>query len=156
MNMNTIIRGQAVLLTLLLATAFPSVTRAADAPVRLDIQVRAGLPGGVVRDGTRLATGQVSHADSHTGFRVWSQAPSVPGTPGAYVLSGTGQPGNSLRVRLQGSEWQAAPDGRGLVRQTDRESVSLDVVADGDQQVKADSWSLQLQASALLPDAADK
>lgn len=153
MNMKKTYRWYRPVAVALLLAAFHPALYAADEPVRLDIQVRAGLPGGVVKDGTRLATGRISHTENHTGFHVWSLAAAVPGKPGVYVLDGTGYANNGLRVRLQGTEWRDAQDGRGLALLTDRGSASLDVVADGDQMVKADNWRLQLQGAVLLPDA---
>ncbi|HCR2161325.1 TPA: pilin structural protein SafD [Enterobacter asburiae] len=124
--------------------------QAAAAP-QLTLKVRSGLSAGPVADGTLLAQGTVTSGDAHSGFWVWSEA-TQNGAPQRYLLSGKGNRGNRISVRLTGRGWQ--PDvaqGRGVVLMSSDYSAGFSVEADGAQTLPADTWSLQLQAVTLLP-----
>lgn len=123
--------------------------RAAAAP-QLTLQVRSGLSAGPVADGALLAQGTVTSGDAHSGFRVWSEA-TRNGAPQRYLLSGKGNRGNRISVRLTGRGWQPDVQGQGVVLMSSDYSAGFSVEADGAQTLPADTWSLQLQAVTLLP-----
>ncbi|KAF1366569.1 AfaD family invasin [Yokenella regensburgei] len=120
----------------------------ADGPA-LSLRVTQGLWAGALRDGTVLAQVRLGYPESHCGLLVWSEAPVVNGQPGRYALAGKNAPGQTLRVRLTGRDWR--PDttgGKGMVLDGGEASATLEVVADGDQAVRAEIWPLSLQAAA--------
>lgn len=135
---------------LLAVTALWSGQSLAEAP-QLTLQIRAGQTAGYQADGTLLAQGTVTYPGGHNRFRLWSDA--MPnGAPQRYTLSGQQNSYHHMNVRLVGRDWQ--PDtmlGQGIVLRTGDYSAVFSVEVDGNQTLPVDTWSLQLQAVALLP-----
>ncbi|WP_303244885.1 AfaD family invasin, partial [Salmonella enterica] len=60
-----------------------------------------------------------------------------------------------IQVRLEGEGWQ--PDtvnGRGAILRTAADNASFSVVVDGNQEVPADTWTLDFKACALTHEEA--
>ncbi|MBJ4904972.1 pilin structural protein SafD, partial [Salmonella enterica subsp. enterica serovar Rissen] len=71
-------------------------------------------------------------------------------TPTVLLLSGQQDPRHHIQVRLEGEGWQ--PDtvnGRGAILRTAADNASFSVVVDGNQEVPADTWTLDFKACAL-------
>lgn len=130
-----------------------SPARCAEAP-QLVLKMNAGSQAGKLRDGTRLGRGTLTSHDVHSGFQIWSEQSDDGSVPAGYVLRGSQNTGNRLRVRLE----PAAPlratqtaEHPGIALNTGDERVTFDVLADGDQSVKADSYALEIKGALLLP-----
>lgn len=83
-------------------------------------------------------------------FRVWSDEQKAGNTPTVLLLSGQQDPRHHIQVRLEGEGWQ--PDtvsGRGAILRTAADNASFSVVVDGNQEVPADTWTLDFKACAL-------
>lgn len=132
--------------------AYPA--QSAEAP-RLMMNMSAGLQAGKITDGTRIGQGIIVSRDGHGGFHVWCESGCLPrdGQGARYVLTGKQNSRNQLRVRLQPAQQEAvAGDSpqRGMVIRSADEQLRFDVLADGEQQVKSDSYTLEIK-SALMP-----
>lgn len=116
-----------------------------------DVSLTAHTQGDTrLRDGARVAEGQVSVREAHTGVRVWLEAVKSGDAPARYVLTGRNRPGHQLRVRLQvGDAEPDHRDGLGLILYTPEPQVRYEVVADGDQKVATDEYGLTVHAAAL-------
>ncbi|MDK1711727.1 AfaD family invasin [Serratia marcescens] len=105
---------------------------------------------GFIADGTRIAQGRISSEDAHAGFRVYGAGKTM-GAPGHYVLQGTQEARHVLRIRLEHEGWLADSEGgEGIHLLTADRSAEFYVVADGDQMVTADRYSLAVSGSILL------
>jgi len=99
---------------------------------------------GLVSDGSLVAQGVIVSRESHSGFRLWSDE----GTPGHYIIRGAQSDRHILRVRLNNEEWKNE-GGTQMTQYTRELKVNFDLVADGDQQVMADNYSLLLNTALL-------
>ncbi|UJD87711.1 hypothetical protein FS594_02300 [Rahnella aquatilis] len=123
---------------------------AADAP-QLDYRTTGTLPG-TIKDGFLVGKGRVMYSGEHSGFRVWSEAPRSGTHPARYMLEGQQNVHNRLRVRIESERGQVdVKEGKGIIILTGDNSILFNVVADGPQNVKADNYSVELRAVALLP-----
>ncbi|EGX3148634.1 hypothetical protein BUX93_004721 [Salmonella enterica subsp. enterica serovar Typhimurium] len=98
----------------------------------------------------KLGATRVIYHGSHSGFRVWSDEQKAGNTPTVLLLSGQQDPRHHIQVRLEGEGWQ--PDtvsGRGAILRTAADNASFSVVVDGNQEVPADTWTLDFKACAL-------
>lgn len=106
-----------------------------------------------LRDGAIIGSARVTYRPSHTGFRVWLEAEKSGTAPDRYVLRGKSSASHRLKVRLAGGIWQ--PDSTesrsGVIRQTADEQVSVDIVADGNQEAAADEYVITANAVAMVP-----
>ncbi|WP_345830779.1 AfaD family invasin [Erwinia sp. HDF1-3R] len=130
-----------------------SPAQSAEAPW-LMLKMSAGLQAGKIMDGTRIGQGAVVSRDGHSGFQVWCESGclSFEGLSPRYVLTGTQNARNQLRVRLQPAQ-QEPPAGdvslRGMVLRTVDEQLKFDVLADGEQKVNPDSYTLEIKSVLL-------
>lgn len=146
-----------VLYSATLLVAASSLIPIANAAEKLQTTLRVGayFQGGHEPDGMVLAQGWVTYHGSHSGFRVWSDEQKAGDTPSVLLLSGQQDTHHHLQVRLEGEEWQ--PDtasGRGVILRTAADNSSFRVVVDGDQDVPADTWTLDFKACALVHEEA--
>mgnify|MGYP000057062500 CR=1 FL=1 len=128
-----------------------SMARATDAP-KLIVRMHEQLNSGRIADGKRLGEGRISLHERHTGFRIWSEAPKSTERPERYVLTGRQSAGHTLRVRLEGNDWE--PDtksGEGLILNTGDDAARFFIVVDGDQKIVADNYPIQITGVALTP-----
>lgn len=135
-----------------LLVAASSLMPIANAAEKLQTTLRVGtyFRAGHVPDGMVLAQGWVTYHGSHSGFRVWSDEQKAGNTPTVLLLSGQQDPRHHIQVRLEGEGWQ--PDtvnGRGAILRTAADNASFSVVVDGNQEVPADTWTLDFKACAL-------
>lgn len=132
--------------------AYP--VQSAEVP-RLMLKMNAGMQAGKITNGTRVGQGIIVSRDGHGGFQVWCESGCLPlvGQGGRYVLTGKQNARNQFRVRLQPAQQEAvAGDSslRGMVIWSGDEQLRFDVLADGEQQVESDNYTLEIK-SALLP-----
>ena len=106
-----------------------------------------------LRDGAVIGSVRVMYHPPHTGFRVWLEAEKSGTAADRYVLSGKNDARHRLTVRLAGEGWQ--PDSTesrsGVIRQTADEQVSVDIVADGNQEAAVDEYTITANAMAMVP-----
>lgn len=140
----------ATLMAALSLTAVP--VRAAQDRPELTLTLRAPQQERLA-DGALIASGRVQYRGPHGGYRVWLEAPKHGAAPERYVLSGKNSPRHRVSVRLGGEGWvpdREGPHG-GVLRQTADQQVSIDIVADGDQQVAADQYRITANAMIITP-----
>ncbi len=128
-----------------------SLAQAVDRP-RFDLQMKNEFISGYISDGTRIGQGVITYLPEHNGFQVWNDVAQYGGQPNHYVLAGGSGNGNTLRVRIENNDW--LPDnegGRGIILHASADSAVFYIVIDGDQQVKADSYSIELKGATLSP-----
>lgn len=136
------------LITLLCLFAMKAM--AADAP-QLDYRT-TGTLSGTLKDGFLVGKGRVMYHGEHAGFRVWSEAPKSGAHPARYMLEGEQNVRNKLRVRIESERGQPdGKEGKGIIIPTGDDSILFKVVVDGQQNVKADIYPIELRAVALLP-----
>ncbi|EDU9614197.1 pilin structural protein SafD [Salmonella enterica subsp. enterica] len=150
-------RVKTVIYSVSLLIAASSLVPTADAAEKLQTTLRVGtyFRAGHVPDGMVLAQGWVTYHGSHSGFRVWSDEQKAGNTPTVLLLSGQQDPRHHIQVRLEGEGWQ--PDtvnGRGAILRTAADNASFSVVVDGNQEVPADTWTLDFKACALTHEEA--
>ncbi|EKN4774150.1 AfaD family invasin [Yersinia enterocolitica] len=134
------------------ASSLMSVANAAE-ELQTTLRVAAHLRAGHVPEGMQLAQGWVTYHGSHSGFRVWNDEQKAGNTPSVLLLNGQQDPRHHIRVRLEGEGWQ--PDtasGSGAILRTAADNASFSVVVDGDQEVPADTWTLDFKTGALSPE----
>lgn len=137
-------------LTIMLSLPF-GISIAADGP-QVDFQSTVSLTAGRYHDGLILGKGRVTYNGPHTGFRVWIDAIKSRAQPNSYILEGQQNAQNKLHVRLEQPGWQ--PDDmemNGIAIQTGEYSVLFQVVADGEQNLAAEKWQVNVKGVALLP-----
>lgn len=120
---------------------------------QLVLQMDQGLQAGAVRDGTRLGRGTLISYDSHTGFQLRSEQALSSSEPGRYVLTGNQHPSHKLRVRLvpQKLTVTPAPDTTEIRLNTADTRVVFDILTDGDQNIAADSYRLNITSRSFTP-----
>lgn len=124
---------------------------AAEVP-QLNLQLVQGVRAGLIADGTRLMRGRLAIQAPHDGFRVWMEAMTSGSQSNRYVLTGRQHSGHILHVRLEREGWQSdGPGGKGIALLTSEATAEFDMVADGDQQVAADSYGFDLLAATDIP-----
>lgn len=139
-------------ITLIVAASSLMPIAKANAAEKLLVTLRAGayFRAGHEPDGMVLAQGWVTYHGSHSGFRVWNDEQKAGNTPAVLLLSGQQDPHHHIQVRLEGEGWQ--PDtasGRGVIFRTAADNASFRVIVDGNQEVPADTWTLDFKACAL-------
>ncbi|QQN36467.1 hypothetical protein JHW33_07555 [Rahnella aceris] len=123
---------------------------AADAP-QLDYRT-TGTLSGTLKDGFLVGKGRVMYHGEHAGFRVWSEAPRNGNHPARYLLEGQQNVRNKLRVRIESERGQPdGKEGKGIIVLTGDDSILFKVVVDGQQNVRADNYPIELRALVLLP-----
>lgn len=128
---------------LMCAAVLSSGVRAGETDLRL--QVNHGLIAGVIPDGTVLARGEVTSAVQHAGFLI--NAGERTGR-GPFILEGHQDKGRHLKVRVSGEGWIAAGgNGETYVLHSTEPHGVFSIVADGEQYVAADTWSLALSTA---------
>jgi len=137
----------AALLTVMASSA-PAV--AAGSP-QLVLQMNHGLQAGSVRDGTKLGRGTLVSYDIHTGFQLRSDQAASGQQGGRYVLTGQQNPAHQLRVRLvpQQQVVTEMADMQVITVHTGEDRMVFDILADGDQRVKADTYSLNIAGQVV-------
>lgn len=126
--------------------------QAADA-LRLKMSSGEVLRVGDVNDGTRITQGHIVTGENHAGFQVRSDARKSGSQPNIYILTGIQNSANTLRVRIEGTEWH--PDntgGQGIVLNTCDNIATFDVVTDGGQRLVADRYRLEVQGATIADD----
>lgn len=126
-------------------------TMAGDAPLML-LQMKRGLQADNIKDGMRLGRGILVTHEIHAGFRLWSDAQNASSQPGHYVLSGKQNNAHQLHIRLvpQNIEATDKSGSTEIVLNTGANRMIFYVLADGDQEVAADIYALNV-SEALLP-----
>lgn len=124
--------------------------RADDAP-ELNFIVTAKNLSGRVSDGFVIGKGRVIYRPTHNGFVIWSQARNA-GSPQKYILEGQRNTRNELKVRIESD--RGLPDterGKGIMVLSSEVQVPFTVVVDGEQQVRADRYDIQMNAAVIFP-----
>ncbi|MFP3439075.1 AfaD family invasin [Pantoea sp. SIMBA_133] len=129
-----------------------NVTGTAADNIQIVLQAPQKNLAGAVSDGTRLGKGALISCDDHRGFQLYGAQTAGATTPGHYVLTGSHNPSNQLRVRLYSQKpLTTEQDGAAVSVNTLEDKVVFDIVADGNQWVRADSYTLNIYG-ALLPE----
>ena len=105
-----------------------------------------------VRDGQRIGGGEIRTQEAHSGYQVRLDAPLLGDAPNRYVILGGNNPQHKLRVMLGQDGW--TPNKKtmnGIIKQTSEAQTYFDIVADGNQIVPADEYSLTVQGCYLEP-----
>lgn len=122
----------------------------AAAPPQLTVLEMGQPRAGALKDGVQLGQGVVVSQEGHSGFQVWSDVQATGADTTRYILTGSQNGTNTLRVRLENNNWSAAPaGGKGIVTTVTDTTATFRVVADGNQQVVADQYPLVLSAAVL-------
>lgn len=127
-------------------------TIAASSP-QLELQINQGLQAGFIRDGTKLGKGTMISYDNHVGFELSGGSATRTLQPGRYVLIGKHNPFHQVRVCLSLSQVPVTEqsDSQGIRIHTSDDRVIFDILSDGDQLVKADSYTIIINATTLFP-----
>ena len=137
-------------LFLILFSGAISVTEAS----QLMLKMSAGLQAGPLNDGMQIGQGiAVSHED-HSAFRIWCESGclSYEGQSIRFILKGKQNPRNQLRVRLEPLDQQSVtipPSMDGVIIRTSDEQIRFGVFSDGNQTIKADSYTLEVSSDTL-------
>jgi len=118
---------------------------------QLHIRFNSTNVAGMLQDGAKIAEGRITLHSDITGFQVWSNALQAGSQPNRYVASGTENANHKLYFRLEKEGW--LPDtrsGKGIVYRGSDNSVTFNILADGNQNVAADSYDLQISGNGLL------
>lgn len=103
-----------------------------------------------LRDGALAGTIQVVYPGAHSGYRVWLEAEKSGPAPERYLLTEKHDRARRVAVRLDGEGWTPdAEAGNGIIRLTQDERVSVDILADGDQQAAAGEYAITVQATII-------
>lgn len=125
--------------------------QAQDAP-RLNVKFFENKMTGKVPNGLLLGRGDITYQNEHIGFQVWAEEQHSEGQPNRYVLVGQNDSRNKLYIRLERDMMQMSMDGRrGVFFLIGDRRVTFDIIADGEQVVIPDRYSVELRAAALLP-----
>ncbi|HGL5969606.1 TPA: AfaD family invasin, partial [Klebsiella aerogenes] len=121
---------------------------------RLVLQMDHGLQAGFLRDGTQLGRGAIV-SDEGTGmFQLRSHSLQSDADRGTshYILTGQQNAAHQLKVTLipVGDTRVQHSEVYGLVLSGNQNQAHFSVVADGDQQVAADRYTLRLGGRTLL------
>lgn len=136
--------GMACAALLLAGGALWAQAARAAAPVVTVTMIKQQPSAGMLASGTTLATVRVTYTGAHDGFSVGFNAPGA--GPGTAPLSGAGD--SKLKVRLFGGEgWNAVPPYT-IERKTGDNSVTLQVLVDGDQKAWPGTFDFVVNARA--------
>lgn len=121
----------------------------ADSP-SLQLSPAKVLKAGHIRDGAIVLTGRLTDREKHAGFRIQCEALANTEQLQVCTLHGQRDDSHILRVRLDGRGWQPeSPNNDSKVAYATDESMTFRLVADGDQAVAADSWTITIGATAF-------
>jgi len=143
-----ILSGIFFIIIIMISCIIPA--RADDTP-QLDFMITARSISGHVSDGFVIGKGRVTYRPSHNGFVVWSNALSA-GTPQTYIIKGQRNSRNHIRVKIESEN--GVPDterGTGILILTGDDYESFVVAVDGGQQISADKYDVQVNASVIFP-----
>lgn len=111
------------------------------------LQPTNGLQAGKVKDGELLLVGNLTDHGAHSGFHIRCDGQTEPGREQVCKLQGIRNPAHVLRVRIDGDGWQAAGLGKTWMEKlSTNDSVMFRLVADGDQVITTDSWTVAFSA----------
>ncbi|HHR5914088.1 TPA: AfaD family invasin [Providencia alcalifaciens] len=114
----------------------------------LNIEPRRGS-NGVVLDGDIIATGKVSCTENNTVVDIWMDNAII--GMNAYIIKGQRNSINELRVRLEGEGWSFnRRESRGLTKLQPGKVEPFNIVADGSQKLKADTYTITINSSCTL------
>lgn len=137
---------------LLVGLGWSLPTLALDVP-RISIPT-VDKPAGAITDGTLIAQGQIAFLAGDARVAVWSDALKSGGQPNRYVLRGTQNGANTVRVRIDADGGQPDKEGGyGVIINTGSGATAFRVVADGDQTVVADRYQLAVRGATVAPGA---
>lgn len=141
-----------VMVGALVGIIFSIPVYAEDMPV-IQVNMLSDIQSGHVTDGQRLGLGAIVFHEIHSEFQIWSDGLRSGVLPGQYVLVGSNNPDHKLQVRLEGDNWQ--PDnknGKGIMLYSQDDIGRFYIVADGEQSVAADRYTLQIRGATVTPD----
>lgn len=96
---------------------------------------------GALKDGVKVARGQIACRGAHAGFYVWMNAQQEGKSAERYIVRGSRDRQHQIRVRLRGEGWSPATEGQhGILRPDTDEQATFDVVIDGNQHVPSDDY----------------
>ncbi|ELL8642929.1 adhesin [Escherichia coli] len=129
-------KGMQVCTVAVLLMVMSGLSQAAE----LNIIPHKGMNGSL-RDGAKVARGQIVCRGAHIGFYVWMNARQEGKGAGRYIVQGRRDSRHEIRVRLDGEGWSPVEEGqRGVLRLGMEEQAVFNVVADGDQYVPPDDY----------------
>lgn len=139
-----------IVATLMTGIASSAPAIAAGSP-QLVLQMNQMMQAGAVRDGDKLGKGTLVSYDSHSGFQLWSEQAVSTLQPGRYVLTGNQNPSHKLRVRLvpQQLTETETPNMQRITVHTNEDRMVFDILVDGDQKVKADTYRLNIAGQVV-------
>ncbi|MEG0868513.1 MAG: AfaD family invasin [Hafnia sp.] len=144
------VRSLAIVL-LILTTMLAFEVQAVESKPDLTASMRTNLNASV-HDGEKIGRGQIFHQGEHVGFQVWLDAMKSGSAPERYVIRGRNNPSHELRVVLGQDGW--VPDdkeGRGIIKLTSEPQAVFDIVADGNQTLEPDEYSVMIYGAYLFP-----
>lgn len=138
---------------MLIGGVMPVIAHSSEAPQVL-LKVNTGLLAGNLKDGSRIGQGTFISQNIHKGFQLWSQQSVGEVSQARYLLTGKQNPTNIIRVRLETNQGDAGvelPGVKGLFFPVQEEKLTFDIVADGNQLIKADRYAFNIDVANVQP-----
>ncbi|MDR7019089.1 AfaD family invasin [Aeromonas salmonicida] len=109
------------------------------------------LASGYKPDSYVIYKGQMSYPYPHTGFHL-SESNIQPGVnKNTFFIQGKGNKSNRLKVRIEYEDSSSVrTTQQGIILQTADNNVTFNIVTDGEQFINSDTYTLRLNAVALL------